>query len=154
MPPLAGGKLESKEASSLINSCMTTWSLATRKFMWKYKKTQLHNYTFKVIDALKKWKVVPIAAEFAIVDYVLRYATSIDMIAVCKGTRSGDGSRQDDTVILIEVKTGYGAGRFEAGQHSMRLPPKVLSAMFPDMMNDAPVNQAILQVLGKAHAQA
>jgi hypothetical protein len=128
--------------------------LGYQKFMRKCKKTQLHDYTFKVIDALKKWKVVPIAVEFAIVDYVLRYATSIDMIAVRKGTRSGDGggsgkvaSRRDDTIILIEVKTGYGAGRFEAGQHSMRLPPKVLSAMFPDMMNDAPVNQAILQVL-------
>jgi hypothetical protein len=122
-------------------------TLGREGFLRKYARDGIFECTHSIIEALAGWGVEPLAAEFPIYDHLLNYATSIDLVGCVRNAESPVFDQNGCPVparrrlVLIEIKTGYGGGCFESGTHWMRLPPEV-----PAMV-DAPMNQALLQVL-------
>lgn len=102
-------------------------NLSTKDFKKKYRT--LHEYTEKLIKALRIYKLIPVKSEIVVFDPLLNVATRIDLLA------------RDEfyNLYLLEIKTGMD-GYFENGS-------SMFMTNLPLNIINSPKNQAVFQCL-------
>lgn len=116
-----GGLLFAKtvEDCHFLNSAEVDEKTAERDVLYR---------RFKEFVTMRGYEVLK--CEFILNDPLLGFATRVDLIVAL-----------NDTLFLVELKTGFADGKFDAGTGKMN---KVAEVLFRD---NSPKNQAILQVL-------